>query len=134
MHLRLVKFSFPFLRVCDMKEVLGKDGFRKISPSPNWELQRTVLGTARFSVEGEERDLNYSLDKEFCITPGVEIFELLLWSRVVSTSQLAPYWLYRSEKPIRSQNSTLTQLLTMTTTQKFPRLRDLKNKQSEVDN
>ena len=34
--------------------------------------------------------------------------------------KLAPDWLHRSEQPIRSQASKLTQLLTMTTTHKFP--------------
>ena len=33
---------------------------------------------------------------------------------------LAPDWLHRSEQNIRSQVSKLTQLLTMTTTHKFP--------------
>ena len=39
-----------------------------------------------------------------------------------STSQLASDWLHNSEQPIRSQASKLTQLLTMTTTRKFPSL------------
>ena len=34
----------------------------------------------------------------------------------------SPDWLHKSEQPIRSQISKLTQLLTMTTTQKFPPL------------
>ena len=41
-------------------------------------------------------------------------------SRVVSTSKLASDWLHKSEQQIRSQVNKLTQLLTMTTTQKFP--------------
>ena len=41
-------------------------------------------------------------------------------SRVVSTSKLAPAWLHKSEQPITSRASKLTQLLTMTTTYKFP--------------
>ena len=41
-------------------------------------------------------------------------------SRVVSTSKMAPNWLHKSEQPFRSQVSKLTQLLTMTTTHKFP--------------
>ena len=41
-------------------------------------------------------------------------------SRVGSTSKLAPDWLHKSEQPIRSLVSKLTQLLTMTTTHKFP--------------
>ena len=40
-------------------------------------------------------------------------------SRVRSTNKLALDWLYKSEQPIRSQVSKLTQLLTLTTTQKF---------------
>ena len=38
----------------------------------------------------------------------------------MSTDKLAPDWLCKSEQPIRSQVSKLTQLLTMTTTHKFP--------------
>ena len=34
----------------------------------------------------------------------------------------APDWLHKSEQPIRSQVSKLAQLLTMTTTHKFPPL------------
>ena len=41
-------------------------------------------------------------------------------SRAVSKSRLAPDWLHKSEQPVRSQVSKLTQLLTMTTTHKFP--------------
>ena len=41
-------------------------------------------------------------------------------SRVVSTNKLAPDWLHKSEQPIRSQESKLTQLLTMKTIHKFP--------------
>ena len=52
--------------------------------------------------------------------PGMEIYECQSLSRVVSTSKLAPDWLHESEQPIRSQVSNLTQLLTMTTTRKFP--------------
>ena len=39
------------------------------------------------------------------------------WSK---RATLAPDWLHESEQPIRSQNSKLTQLLTMTATHKFP--------------
>ena len=42
---------------------------------------------------------------------GMEIYELKSLSKVVSTSQLASDWLHKSEKPIRSQVSKLTQLL-----------------------
>ena len=38
----------------------------------------------------------------------------------MSTSKLAPDWLHKSEQPISSQISKLTQFLTMTTTHKFP--------------
>jgi hypothetical protein len=38
----------------------------------------------------------------------------------VSTIKLAPDWLPKSEQPIRSQESKLIHLLTMTTTHKFP--------------
>ena len=41
-------------------------------------------------------------------------------SRVVSTSKLAPDWLHRSEQPIRSRVSNLTQPLIMTQSYKFP--------------
>ena len=41
-------------------------------------------------------------------------------STVVSTSKLAPDLLLKSQQPIRSQISKLTQLLTVTTTHKFP--------------
>ena len=44
--------------------------------------------------------------------PGMEIYELYSLSRVVSTSKLTPDWLRKSEQPIRSQGSKLTQLLT----------------------
>ena len=50
----------------------------------------------------------------------MEIYELQSLLRVVSTSELAPDWLQKSEQPIRIQVSKLTQLLTMTKTQKFP--------------
>ena len=43
-----------------------------------------------------------------------------LLSRVGSTSKLAPDWLHKSEQLIRSQDSKLTKLLTLTKTQKFP--------------
>ena len=49
----------------------------------------------------------------------METYELQSLSRVVSTSKLAPDWLLKSEQPIRSQDSKLTQLLTMTQTHKF---------------
>ena len=52
--------------------------------------------------------------------PGMEIYELKSLSRVGSTSMLAPDWLQKSEQPIRSQVSKLSQLLTMSTTIKFP--------------
>ena len=52
--------------------------------------------------------------------PGAETFELQSLSRGVSTRKLAPDWLHRSEQPIRSQVTKLTQLLTVTTTHKFP--------------
>ena len=51
---------------------------------------------------------------------GMEIYELYSLSTAVSTSKLAPDWLHKSEQPIRSQVSKLTQLLTMTQTHKFP--------------
>ena len=38
----------------------------------------------------------------------------------MSKSKLAPDWLHKSEQPIRSQESKLTKLLTMTKTHKFP--------------
>ena len=41
--------------------------------------------------------------------------------RVVSTSRLAPDCLHKSEQPIRSQISKLTQVLTLTSTHKYPR-------------
>ena len=50
----------------------------------------------------------------------MEIYELKSSSRVGSPSKLAPNWLHKSEQPIRSQVSKLTQLLTLTTTHKFP--------------
>ena len=50
----------------------------------------------------------------------MEIYQLQSLSRVVSTRKLTPDWLHESEQPIRSQDSKLTQLLTMTTTHKFP--------------
>ena len=43
---------------------------------------------------------------------GMEIYELFSLSRVGPTSKLAPDWLHKSEQPIRSQVSKLTQLLT----------------------
>ena len=48
--------------------------------------------------------------------------EQLIRSQVSSlvSSRLAPDWLNMSEQPIRSQVSKLTQLLTMTTTHRFP--------------
>ena len=48
----------------------------------------------------------------------MKIYELQSLSRDGSTSKLAPDWLHKSE--IRSQDSKLTQLLTMNTTHKFP--------------
>ena len=50
----------------------------------------------------------------------MEIYESKSLSRVVSKSKLAPDWLRKSEQPIRNQDRKLTQLLTMTTTHKFP--------------
>ena len=50
-------------------------------------------------------------------------WKLLSFSQSQELSQrpyLAPDWLYKSEKPIRSQVSLLTKLLTLTKTQKFP--------------
>ena len=41
-------------------------------------------------------------------------------TRVVLTSKLALDWLHKSEQPIRSQDSKLSQCLTMTTTHKIP--------------
>ena len=41
-------------------------------------------------------------------------------SKFVSTHKLAPDWLPKSEQPIRSQESKLIHLLTMTTTHRFP--------------
>ena len=38
----------------------------------------------------------------------------------MSRSKLAPDWLHEGEQPIESQVSKLTQLLTMTTSHKFP--------------
>ena len=61
-----------------------------------------------------------------CMCTGVETYEFKSWSRVVSTSKLAPDWLPKSEQPIKSQLSKLTQLLTMTTTHKFPPQRALR--------
>ena len=49
----------------------------------------------------------------------METYEFQSLSRVGSTSKLAPVWLHKSEQPIRSQISSLTQLLTMTPTPKF---------------
>ena len=43
--------------------------------------------------------------------PGAEIYELWSWSRVASTSKLAPDRLHKSEQPIISQDSNLTRLL-----------------------
>ena len=49
----------------------------------------------------------------------MEIYELQSLSTVGSTRKLAPDWLHKSEQPIRSQVSKLTQLLTLTATYKF---------------
>ena len=50
------------------------------------------------------------------LVPGTETYAL----ESLSTSKLAPNWLYKSVQPIRGQISKLTQLLTLTRTQKFP--------------
>ena len=50
-------------------------------------------------------------------------WELLSCSQSQELSQcanLTPDWLHKSERPIRSRLCSLTQLLTMTTAQKFP--------------
>ena len=56
----------------------------------------------------------------------MEIYEFKSLSRVVSTGKLAPNWLHRSEQPIRSQVSKLTERLTWLQLKSFHfRLRNL---------
>ena len=53
--------------------------------------------------------------------PGVEVNELKSSQELCQRgANQALYWLKENEQPIRSQISSLTQILTMTTSQKFP--------------
>ena len=62
-------------------------------------------------------DANDALDN--CPRSEMKIYELWSMSRVGSTSMLASDWLHKSEQPIETQDSKLTQLLTMTATHNF---------------
>ena len=54
--------------------------------------------------------------------PEPETYEFESWSRVGSLAVLASDWLFTLVPPIYEPASLLTQLLTMTTTHKFPSL------------
>ena len=97
---------------------LGNDCNLKVSIQQTDTTTRATGGIGYGPPEEEEVEL---IDTAKLSTKsGMEIYQLWSLSRVVSTSKLAPDWLHKSEQPIRSQVSKMTQLLTMATTHIFP--------------